>query len=253
MVPENKVFFITGASSGIGKEISILLSREKCSLALLARRSKLLNHLAEQFKGAVAKVMTFPCDVTDKNAVEKVIHSVNENFGRIDVAILNAGVGYKSTVKEFDAEKAKAVFDVNTFGIINCLDYLLPDFINKRSGMIVGVTSLADSRGWPGSAFYCASKAAACRVLESLRIELKKYNIKVITVKPGFVNTELTAKNKFMMPFIMEADKAARIIIKGIKSEKKIIQFPLPTVLGSKLARIVPDFLIDYFATKEMK
>ena len=75
----------------------------------------------------------------------------------------------------------------------------------------------------------------------------------MITVKPGFVNTELTAKNKFMMPFIMEADKAARIIIKGIKSEKKIIQFPLPTVLGSKLARIVPDFLIDYFATKEMK
>ena len=87
MVPENKVFFITGASSGIGKEISILLSREKCSLALLARRSKLLNHLAEQFKSAVAKVMTFPCDVTDKNAVEKVIHSVNENFGRIAPSI----------------------------------------------------------------------------------------------------------------------------------------------------------------------
>jgi len=243
----------TSVNSGIGKEISILLSKEKCTLALLARRTELLNQLGEQLLGAKAEVKTFTCDVTDKNKVNSVIDKVKEDFGRIDIAILNAGVGYKSEAEDFDSAKAKAVFDVNLFGIINCVECLLPDFINRRSGMIAGVTSLADSRGWPGSGFYCASKAAASRLLESLRIELKKYNIKVITVKPGFVKTELTAKNKFMMPFIMNADKAARIIVKGMKKEMKIIQFPLPTVLGTKLTGIVPDSLIYYFARKELR
>jgi short-subunit dehydrogenase len=251
MIPENKVFFITGASSGIGREISILLSKEKCSLALLARRTELLNQLSEQLSGAQAEVKTYTCDVTDKNAVESVINKVKEHFGRIDVAILNSGVGYKASAEDIDTEKAKAVFDVNLFGIINCLEILVPYFIKAKSGMIAGVTSLADSRGWPGSGFYVASKAAGSKLLESLRVGLKKYNIKVITIKPGFVKTELTAKNKFMMPFIMDADKAAKIIVNGLKKEKKIIQFPLPTVLGAKLTRIVPDFLINYFATKE--
>ena len=253
MVPENKVFFITGASSGIGKEISILLSKEKCFLALLARRTELLNQLSEQLKSAPAEVKTYTCDVTDKNAVETVINKVKETFGRIDIAILNSGVGYKEAAKNINAEKAKEVFDVNLFGIINCLEFIVPDFIKAKGGMIAGVTSLADSRGWPGSGFYVASKAAASKLLESLRVGLKEYNIKVITIKPGFVKTELTAKNKFMMPFIMDADKAARIIVNGLKKEKKIIQFPLPTVVGSQITRIVPDFLINYFATKESR
>jgi short-subunit dehydrogenase len=251
MIPENKVFLITGASSGIGKEISILLSKEKCSLALLARRTELLKQLSEQLSGSTAEVKTFTCDVADKNAVERVINKVKEIFGGLDVAILNAGVGYKSSAENINSEKAKAVFNVNLFGMTNFIECLLPDFIKRRDGMIAGVTSLADSRGWPGSGFYCASKSAGTRLLESLRTELKRYNIKIITVKPGFVKTEMTAKNKFIMPFIMEADKAARIIVNGIKKEKKIIQFPLPTVLGMKLTHIVPDFLIDYFATKE--
>jgi short-subunit dehydrogenase len=250
MIPENKVFFITGASSGIGKEISILLSKEKCSLALLARRTELLNQLSEQLRDSPAKVKTYTCDVTDKNTVEITINKVKEHFGHIDIAILNSGVGYKASAENINAEKAKDVFDVNLFGIINCLEFLVPDFIKAKGGMIAGVTSLADSRGWPGSGFYCASKAATSKVLESLRIGLQKYNIKVITIKPGFVKTEMTAKNKFMMPFIIEADKAARIIVNGIKKEKKIIQFPLPTVFGLKLTRIVPDSLIDYLAAK---
>ncbi len=253
MVPENKVFFITGASSGIGKEISILLSKEKCSLALLARRTENLNQLSEQLKDETAEVKTYTCDVKDKNAVETVIKQVKEKFGRIDIAILNAGVGYKAPANIFIAEKAKEVIDVNLFGIINCLEFILPDFIKSKNGMIAGVTSLADSRGWPNSGFYVASKAAASKLLESLRVGLKKYNIKVITIKPGFVRTELTAKNKFMMPFIMDADKAARIIVNGLMKEKKIIQFPLPTVLGSLLTSIVPDSLINYFATKETR
>jgi len=117
--------------------------------------------------------------------------------------------------------------------------------------MMVGVSSLADSRGWKGSGFYCASKAATTILLENLRVELKPFNVKVITVKPGFVETPMTAKNKFPMPFLMSAEKAARIIIKGMKKEKRVIQFPLPMVISSKLIRVVPDFLFEYFAKKQ--
>ncbi|HEY6436493.1 MAG TPA: hypothetical protein VIY47_07880 [Ignavibacteriaceae bacterium] len=83
-------------------------------------------------------------------------------------------------------------------------------------------------------------------MLESLRIELKPYKIKVITIKPGFVRTPMTDKNEFHMPFLMDVDKAARIIIEGIKKEKRIIQFPFTTVMGSKIVKLMPDWLFDF-------
>ena len=88
-------------------------------------------------------------------------------------------------------------------------------------------------------------------MLENLRAELKPFNVKVITVKPGFVETPMTANNKFPMPFLMSAEKAAKIIIGGIKKEKRTIQFPLPIVLGAKFMRIIPDFLFEYISIKK--
>jgi short-subunit dehydrogenase len=118
--------------------------------------------------------------------------------------------------------------------------------------MIVGVSSMADSRGFPKSGFYNASKAAATLLLESLRIELKPFNIKVLTVKPGFVRTPMTDKNEFHMPFLMDVDKAAKIIIDGIKKEKRIIQFPVPTMIGSKIIKFMPDQLFDFLMSKQL-
>ncbi len=251
MIPDNKVFLITGSSSGIGKEITKLLSKENCSLALLARRGDLLNSLADQLKPNKAIIKTYVCDVSNIDDVQTVIGKVRESFGQIDVVILNAGIGYKSVVPNYESEKAKETFDVNVIGITNFVEFILPDFVKRNQGMIVGVSSLADSKGWAGSGFYCASKAAATILLENLRVELKPFNVKVITVKPGFVKTPMTAKNKFPMPFLMSAEKAAKIIIKGMKKEKKVIQFPLPMVISSKLMRIVPDILFQYISTKK--
>jgi short-subunit dehydrogenase len=118
--------------------------------------------------------------------------------------------------------------------------------------MIVGVSSLAESRGFPKSGFYNASKAAATLLLESLRVELKPHNVKVLIVKPGFVRTPMTDKNEFHMPFLMDVDKAAKIIIDGIKKEKRIIQFPLATVIGSKIVKIMPDWLFDFLMSKPL-
>jgi short-subunit dehydrogenase len=245
-----QVILITGASTGIGKELAKQLSDINCSLVLLARRSDLLGELKTQLKSSKANINIYKCDVADPDEVKKVFTEIREHYNKIDIAILNAGVGSKSSAEDFNYENAKRTFDVNVLGIVNCLENILPDFIKRKGGMIVGVSSLADSRGWKGSGFYCASKAAATILMENLRVELQPFNVKVITVKPGFVETPMTAKNKFKMPFLMSAEKAAKIIISGIKSEKRIIQFPLPTVLGSKLMRIVPDFLFEYISRK---
>ncbi len=247
----DKVILITGASTGIGKEIAKMLAEENCSLALIARRGELLDELAEQIKTNNSNIKTFVCDVAKPGEVKKVFTEVREHFNKIDIAILNAGVGSKSSAEDYSYENAKNTFDVNVLGIVNCAANLLPDFIKRKDGMIVGVSSLADSRGWQGSGFYCASKAAATLLLENLRIELKPFNVKVITVKPGFVETPMTEKNKFPMPFLMSAEKAAKIIIDGIKKEKRTIQFPLPIVLSAKLMRIVPDFLFEYISIKK--
>ncbi len=243
---DNKNILITGASSGIGYQLTKDLAKEGTNLALLARRKNILDEVAEELKPYPSKIITAYCDVTSKESIKHAFDFVKKEFGIIDIAILNAGSSYRMPVEKFNAERLEETFNVNLIGMVNCLNELIPDFIKEKKGMIVGISSLAEARGFPMSAAYCSSKAAVSIFLESIRIELKKYNVKVITVKPGFVKTPMTEKNEFQMPFLMNVEKASRIILKGIIKEKGIIQFPLRTVWGDKLLKILPDFIFDY-------
>ncbi|MDZ7765795.1 MAG: SDR family NAD(P)-dependent oxidoreductase [Melioribacteraceae bacterium] len=168
----------------------------------------------------------------------------------IDIAILNAGASYRTDIKELNSKHAEVIFGANVFGMIYWIEQLLPEMMNRKSGTIVGVSSLADSRGHAKSEFYCASKAAATKILEGLRVQLIPHNVKVITVKPGFVKTPMTSKNKFHMPLLMEPEKAADIIIRGIEKEKSIIAFPWPIVFASWFGGILPSRVYEYFASR---
>jgi short-subunit dehydrogenase len=243
----NKNILLTGASSGIGFELAKKIAGEKCNLALLSRRIDIIEKLAAELSKTGSKVIAVKCDVCNKDEVVHAFEEVKRSFGNIDMAVLNSGVGNLVTVEEFNSDTAKHIFDVNIIGMIYCVEALLPDFIKNKTGMIVGVSSLADNRGFPKSGVYCASKAAASIFLESIRAELKKYSVKVLTVKPGFVKTPMTAGNP-AMPFLLNPDKAASIILSGIKKEKRIIQFPLPTVIGIKLINLLPDAIFDILA-----
>ncbi len=244
---------ITGASSGIGKNLALQLAKEGCSLALLARRIEELEIVAHQVSKYNVMVKIYKCDVSNKDEVEKVFSQVKKIFGSIDIAILNAGVSFRTDVRKDESAKAVQTFAVNVLGMIYCAGQVVPDFIQTQKGMIVGVSSLAESRGFPRSGFYCASKAAASIYLESLRVELKKYNIKVLTVKPGFVKTPMTDKNEFDMPFLIPVEKAVQIIIDGIKKEKKIIQFTFGAVLGIKILKMLPNWLFDLLSQNQLK
>lgn len=249
---KNKTILITGASSGLGFSLAKSLPNENCSLALISRRKDKLDQLSLELKKKEIKVLTYACDVGNNNEVLNTYQQIKKDFGKIDIAILNAGLSNRTNIENYSSGIANQIFDTNVFGIINFVEQLLPDFIERKDGTIVGVSSLADSRGFPRSGFYNASKAATTLLLESLRIELKPFNIKVLTVKPGFVRTPMTDKNEFQMPFLMNVDKAAKIILEGIRKEKRIIQFPLPIVIGSKILKYLPDWLFDFLMSKPL-
>ncbi|MBN1940433.1 MAG: SDR family NAD(P)-dependent oxidoreductase [Candidatus Aminicenantes bacterium] len=248
-----KTVIVTGASSGIGLALSRLLAKEKLNLAVVARREDALKKLAEELKDSGSAVLPVPLCVTRKEDIQRACREIKSRFGQIDVAVLNAGLAYRCGIEPFDAEAGRKIFEVNVFGVIDFIGELLPDMRARGAGMIVGVSSLADSRGFPRNGFYSASKSAVTFILDALRVESKKHGIKVVTVKPGFVKTEMTAKNDFPMPFLLSPEKAASIILKGMKKEKKYIQFPFPMWASSKVIKFMPNFLYEPIAAKVKK
>jgi short-subunit dehydrogenase len=245
----NKVVLLTGSSSGIGYELAKKLAAENTKLVLAARRVDLLNKLADEIRTPGNEIIALKCDVSKKSEIISLIKTTLEKFGTIDVAILNSGTSHRMSLEEDTLSRAEEIMAVNAMSFLYFFNELIP-IMKPKGGMMAGVTSLADTRGFPYSGAYSASKAAASRLLESYRVELKKDKIKVIIVKPGFVRTPMTDKNKFYMPFMLEPDKAADIILKGLKKERRVIQFPLPTVIGSKLVKLIPNPIFDYFSAK---
>ncbi len=190
-------------------------------------------------------ILPIKCDVSKKDEVTSAYKQIIEKFGKIDIAILNAGYSVRMSVKDYNSEAAEKIFGANVFGIIYWVEQLLPEFMKRKEGMIVGVSSLADSKGYSKSGFYSASKAAATIYLEGLRAELRKHHIKVLTVRPGFVRTPMTDKNEFEMPLLMEPEKAVKMIISGIEKEKRMIQFPWQLVLATRLIPFIPNWLFE--------
>ena len=249
---KNSVILLSGASSGIGYQLAKDFAKEGAQLALISRRADLLESLAGEINQNTS-VKFYKCDVTIREEVEKTISQIKKDFGKIDIALLNSGVAFRSSVLDYNSKDAETTFNTNVLGAVYCIEQILPEFISEKRGTIVGVSSLGDGKGFPKSGFYSASKAAFTILLESLRIELKKYNVKVVTVKPGFVKTEMTDKNEFEMPFLMSVEKASKIIIDGLKKDKRIIEFPYGTTIGAKILRMMPTKWFEYLASKDPK
>lgn len=245
-----KTILITGASTGIGKALAFELAKENCNLILIARRKKLLNNIKRELRNFKIKVTPLKCDVGEKADVANAYKEIKKEHTKIDIAILNAGLSRRITLKNYDSKTAEKIFGANVMGIIYWIEQLLPDFLKRKDGWIVGASSMADGRGYSGSGYYCASKAAVTNYLEGLSIEAKAHGIKVTTIRPGFVITPLTNDNKYPMPFILTAEKAAKIIVKGLKNKKRLIQFPFLLVALSKLIELIPDRIFEYLMAK---
>jgi short-subunit dehydrogenase len=236
---------ITGASRGIGKELAIAYGSNGHHLILIARNEEQLIENRDSIIRLGGSADYIVCDVAKSNDLRASIYLAYSRCGRIDIAILNAGIGETVSFTDNYYEKLRYVFEVNFFSIANAMDLLVDRMKENGGGIIAGVGSLADFRGIPGSAAYSASKIALSHYLEAARIDLKLYNIHVITIKPGFVRTDMTAKHKYPMPFIMDADKAARIIIDGIEKRKSRISFPLFPSFMNYILKLFPGYIFD--------
>ena len=237
--------FITGASSGLGRGLALHYANAGATVFAAARRREQLDALAAEVKGA-GKIVPVSLDVLDLEAQVAALRSAEaQSGGHLDLVIANAGIGAPTHALTLDWRKVKSILDVNVTAATTTIAAALPTMVARNAGTVVGVSSLAAFRGLPGSAAYSASKAALSTFLESLRVDLAGTGVRALCIYPGFVKTELTAKNKrgTPMPFLMELDAAVKVMSRGIARGEARIVFPLPLVAATKLAAALPNGL----------
>ena len=230
----NKVCWVVGASSGIGAAVAQELLSRGARVAISARRQDKLDTVAN------GSMLAVPVDVTDKHSLQAAAERVRGDLGPIDLVVLCAGTWTQMDPLHWDPDAFEAMVGVNLVGMSNGLAAVLPEMLARGSGVIAGVASVAGYRGLSGAEGYGPTKAAQINLLEALRISVASHGVRVTTVCPGFVRTELTATNSFRMPFIIEADAAARAICDGLERDRTEIVFPAPMAVLAKAARLVP-------------
>jgi short-subunit dehydrogenase len=205
-----------------------------------ARSLDKLQDLSDQSKTLPGEIIAIQGDVTDLGAMKNIVHEIEQKYGGLDMAILNAGTYIADPITEFTAENFKNQVDLNLSGTANCLEAILPSMIKRGAGHIALVASVAGYRGLPRSLSYGPTKAALINMAEALAIEGRDHNIKVQVINPGFVKTPLTDKNKFPMPFLISADEAAEHIAKGLQSRRFEITFPFVFAALLKIIGLLP-------------
>ncbi len=243
---KGKTVFLTGASSGIGEGLAIALAKRGAILGLLARRAELLDELAAKCEAAGAKARVFSCDVVDSHAVHAAAAKFRDEFGHIDIMIANAGISGKSQeTRDLVPSAVKEVIDTNLMGAVNAIHAVLPQMLERGSGHLVAVSSLAGFRGLPKSAAYSSSKAAMTAFFESVRLDVATRGVDVTIIQPGFIRTPLTAGREAKMPFLMYLDDAIPHFVSAIEKKKRFAAFPWQLASLVRVARFLPSWLYD--------
>lgn len=246
---KNKVVFLTGASSGIGEALALEMAGRGAILGLLARREDLLSDLAERCEKRGGKAKWFAVDVTDSTAVKNSADSLINEFGKIDILIANAGIGGNNKeTRNLEAEAVIKVINTNLVGAVNAVSAVLPQMLERKSGQLAAISSLAAYRGLPKSAAYCASKAGMTAFFESVRLDVQQKGIAVTIIHPGFIKTPLTSGRKNEMPYLMELEDAVPLFIEAIENRRKFAAFPRQMALLAKAGKFFPAWLYDKIA-----
>lgn len=246
---QQKQIWITGASSGIGRSMALQLAAAGNRVFVSARSQDELDQLAE----SEANIVAVACDITDGESLDRSMAAIGEHSAHLDQVILNAGNCEYLYFPDPDWAAIRRVMEINFFGSVNCVKAALP-LLRKapsRDAHIVAVASQVSAAPFPRSEAYGASKAALQYFCDSLRIDLAAENIDVTVVNPGFVDTPLTRKNDFPMPFLMDADVAARRIVSNIASRPRRYSFPLRLSALLFLSKLIPAAWQKMVAPKE--
>ena len=246
----NKVIWITGASSGIGRSLALKFANAGWVVAASARREDLLREL----NSVNQNIHSFPLDVTNIDQCKTVFKSIIEKFKDVEISVFGTGIHDPRSEKSFNLEKIREITEVNYFGTLNCINAVYDYYKNKESGQISIVSSVAGYRGLPAAGAYCASKSALSSFAESLYFEMKRRNVRVSLVCPGFIKTPMTDKNDFPMPMIKSPEFAADQMYTGlIKKTGFEIHFPKAFTFLMKFLKILPSSIYFKIVEKGMK
>lgn len=236
--------FITGASSGVGEALAVHYAAPGVTLGLLARRESALRLVAERCRSRGAEVLVYPADVTDAVAMARAAASFRESVPAVDLVIANAGISRRDDEAGGDQRVPREVMETNFFGALHALVPFIAGMESSEHGSLVAVSSVAGCRGLPNAGAYSASKAALDTWMESLRVRLRG-RVHVMTVRPGFVMTPMTAANPFRMPWLMSAERAAAWIARGVERRRSVVVFPVPMRWLIRVIRLLPPSIYD--------
>lgn len=235
------VAIITGASSGIGAALARELTARGWKVGLIARRVDRLDALVTELGTAAAAA----ADVTDRAALADAVALLEARLGPCDLLVANAGSGTPSNAHKVPVDACLSVMRLNFDGVVHAVGAVLPGMLARKAGHLAVVSSVAGFRGLPGHGAYSASKAAVSTLFEAFRADLRGSGIAVTQIHPGYVATELTAKNKFPMPFLMSAERAAKIVADGLERRRPDITFPWQMRWVFRLVVRLPIWLWD--------
>jgi short-subunit dehydrogenase len=238
--------FITGASSGLGAALARYYAAQGHVVGLLARRDDRLRALADTLPGTPH---LYVVDVCDRQALHAAAADFIQKAGRVDIVIASAGISAGTLTEQTeDFAVFKAIFDTNVLATVSTFEPFVSHMKLARAGTLVGIASVAGVRGLPGAGAYSASKSAVTTYCESLRLELKPFDVGVVTIAPGYINTEMTAKNPYSMPFLLEADVFATRAARAIAQENSYTVIPWQMGVVGKIMRALPNWLYDRLA-----
>lgn len=242
------VAWIIGGGSGIGAAVAQLLASRGWTVAISGRR---VEKLAAVAKGNPT-ISPYPLDVTDRAAIEATVHNIAAELGRIDLFIFGAAAWQPMDVGDYDYDKFAKVVDTNYLGVLRLANPVIAQMDRQGGGHFAVIASVAGYFGLPRSAAYSSTKAGLINLLETMRTELAPRKIVVRMIAPGFVKSELTDKNDFPMPFLMETDAAATRIVDGLtQSDRFEIAFPKRMVWLMKTIRWLP-YPVFFWLTSKM-
>jgi short-subunit dehydrogenase len=247
---KNSRVIVTGASSGIGRAVSLELARQGAKLVAVARREDRLKLLADEITAINGSIKTVVGDVTDPQIRQKTVDAVQSHYGGLDILINNAGIGALGLFEKADPQRVRKVFEINFFALVEMTRLALPLLKNGVRPMIVNVSSIVGHRGIPYRSEYSASKFAVQGFSEAIRAELVRYGIDVLVVSPGTTETEFFdsvfeqgTEPAWPRHKPISAAIVARAMVKAIRNgSHEIIPYSLGKVL-CWLSRLSPSLM----------
>ncbi len=241
---------ITGASSGLGRGLTLWFAERGVEVYAAARRQAELEHLRDTGRRMAGRIVPMVLDVADAEAVRHAVSILDGKCGGLDLVVANAGVSGVTDGRNISWSNTEKIIDVNVKGAAATICAALPGMVARNRGHIVGVSSLARHRGLPQYAAYAASKAFLSSFLEGLRIDLHDSDVNVTCLQPGFVKTAMTERNKFYMPFLMDLEEGVEQMAGAIVRREREYSFPWQMESAVGIIRNLPNAVFDRMGAK---